>query len=304
MSWSGAEMRCPKCNKYMPDRCICNGPSIEEKRMTAAPTLEAERAAPGSYLNWWTSIETDIRKSMLVWAHREPARLHALVKQAYEAGQESQMARIKHLTHERDLALRLARTAAPVAEAVALPPLPEPDHSLDGGTLDFYTAEQVRQAQREAVEADRAQRRDGMSTALAEVTDRLGREAAENLSLKMELRALTAKLVRENQQPARSIDTPAFGALLSRYNQGEITEAQLIAYIDGRTDGTARPGAPDPTEAAIERRAKEIYAGFDGAARFPWQNGGNSLMQDKARKMAEREIAAAPSPLPPKEEAK
>jgi len=46
---------------------------------------EAERA-PRSHLDWWTSIETDVRKSMLVWAQRDTGRLHALVKIAYEAG--------------------------------------------------------------------------------------------------------------------------------------------------------------------------------------------------------------------------
>lgn len=90
--WSGADMRCPKCNQYLPDRCTCNGPSIEERRNmdhTTDKGTEAERA-PRSYLDWWTSIETDVRKSMLVWAHRDTDRLHSLVKMAYEAGAESE----------------------------------------------------------------------------------------------------------------------------------------------------------------------------------------------------------------------
>lgn len=33
--WSGANMRCTKCNKYLPDRCTCNGPSIEQRRNEA-----------------------------------------------------------------------------------------------------------------------------------------------------------------------------------------------------------------------------------------------------------------------------
>jgi hypothetical protein len=41
--WTGAKMRCPKCNKYMPDRCICNGPSAEERRAApAAAQLDAD----------------------------------------------------------------------------------------------------------------------------------------------------------------------------------------------------------------------------------------------------------------------
>lgn len=62
------------------------------KENTVAENIDAERAAPVTprdYFAWWTSIETDVRKSMLVFAHREPARLHALVRQAYEAGQQS-----------------------------------------------------------------------------------------------------------------------------------------------------------------------------------------------------------------------
>lgn len=36
MKWSGANMRCEKCNKYLPDRCTCNGPSIEQRRNAEA----------------------------------------------------------------------------------------------------------------------------------------------------------------------------------------------------------------------------------------------------------------------------
>ena len=35
--WSGADMRCEVCNKYLPDRCTCNGPSIEQRRTPAEP---------------------------------------------------------------------------------------------------------------------------------------------------------------------------------------------------------------------------------------------------------------------------
>lgn len=38
------------------------------------------------FLSWWTSIETDTRKSLLVGAHRDTERLHALIRMAYEAG--------------------------------------------------------------------------------------------------------------------------------------------------------------------------------------------------------------------------
>lgn len=49
----------------------------------------AEQSAPGDmFLAWWTSIETDTRKSLLVGAHRDPERLHALLRTAYEADRD------------------------------------------------------------------------------------------------------------------------------------------------------------------------------------------------------------------------
>ena len=54
--------------------------------LASCRALPAKDEAKPDYLKWWTSIETDVRKSMLVWAHREPARLHALIRQAFEAG--------------------------------------------------------------------------------------------------------------------------------------------------------------------------------------------------------------------------
>lgn len=50
------------------------------------------------------------------------------------------------------LALALARRAQPSVTAGDLPPLPEPKYAADDLT-DIFTAEQVRQAQRDAVEA-------------------------------------------------------------------------------------------------------------------------------------------------------
>jgi len=41
------------------------------------------------YLAWWTSIETDLRKSLLVGARQDPERLHNLLRTAFEAGQSS-----------------------------------------------------------------------------------------------------------------------------------------------------------------------------------------------------------------------
>jgi bacterioferritin-associated ferredoxin len=38
--FSGADMRCGKCNKYVPDRCTCNGLSIEQMRNANAGAVE------------------------------------------------------------------------------------------------------------------------------------------------------------------------------------------------------------------------------------------------------------------------
>jgi hypothetical protein len=46
----------------------------------------ARDAAQPDFMKWWTSIETDVRKSMLVWANRDRERLHSLIRQAFEAG--------------------------------------------------------------------------------------------------------------------------------------------------------------------------------------------------------------------------
>lgn len=105
-------------------------------------SAEAERA-PRSYLDWWTSIETDVRKSMLVWAHRDTDRLHALVKMAYEEGVG---------------AARRTQSAAEGAEG--LPPLPVPRTVMQladefGSGCDAYTIAQVEQIRRDAIAADR-----------------------------------------------------------------------------------------------------------------------------------------------------
>jgi hypothetical protein len=49
---------------------------------------------------------------------------------------------------------------------------------------------------------------------------------------------------------------------------------------------TAPAAQPDP----VEVRAKEIYATFEGSERHPWIERGNSLMQDKARRLARAEV--------------
>lgn len=55
MAWSGANMRCPACNKYMPDRCVCkkeamNHPTPSAHVAASIPTWQ-ERAA--AYKTKW-----------------------------------------------------------------------------------------------------------------------------------------------------------------------------------------------------------------------------------------------------------
>jgi len=99
-------------------------------------SIEAER----EYLRWWTAIETDTRKSMMVSAHREPERLHALVKMAFCAGLDA-----------------ARRTPAAAVGAGELPPMPDPMVSTRHGT-PCYTVGQMMDYARAAVAADRAQR--------------------------------------------------------------------------------------------------------------------------------------------------
>lgn len=64
--WSGADMRCPKCNKYLPDRCTCNGPSIEERRLTDHQTSPVgEDAERTEFEAWYVKEAGESRAFML-----------------------------------------------------------------------------------------------------------------------------------------------------------------------------------------------------------------------------------------------
>jgi hypothetical protein len=65
------------------------------------------------------------------------------------------------------------------------------------------------------------------------------------------------------------------------------------AYGVAAPSPAAQPVAKDEQaeRAAIERRAKEIYATFAFADRYPWVEGGNSTRQDDARAQARAELS-------------
>lgn len=63
MNWSGADMRCPRCNQYLPDRCTCNGPSIEEQQGRTLPTFDLISLsinAPGGQLQSAEELELKV----------------------------------------------------------------------------------------------------------------------------------------------------------------------------------------------------------------------------------------------------
>jgi hypothetical protein len=139
-------------------------------------------------------------------------------------------------------ALLNARRAAPVGE-VELPALPEPLRFAQwtGGEVFAYTAEQVRQAQRQAFVAGR----------LAAIADSQ-REVASDLA------AIKARLAVA-QRPTQSISSNEFRNLIEAHDRASDFEEMgaaygaIVAYIDGRTAGAA-PDARVEDLAALVRQ--------------------------------------------------
>jgi len=142
----------------------------------------------------------------------------------------------------------IAKCAAPVGE-VELPALPE----LTVPRIDAYTAEQVRQAQRDAI-APYAER---IRVLEREVMARANPPESTGKTSETRMDAVFGG-AREIQRPAQSIgDDPEFRTLLDEFRAAFIFEAKeseyceetsnrcvkshaaLIAYIDGRTAGAA-----------------------------------------------------------------
>jgi hypothetical protein len=195
-----------------------------------------------------------------------------------------------------------ARRAAPVAEGVALPPLdaeglpelPKAKCLLPG--VYAYTAEQVRQAQREAYVA-------GAQAASKSSETRMdtGFHGGAHIQTQPQQAALP---------PKQSIgDDYEFQELAGEvYNAGGWNESMeksmnaLIAHIDGRTAGTA------PAGWAVTK-SEDTFLGT--AIRVSNPDVGFATLRPDGRDPSESvlfcyfdKIAAAPSPLPPKEEAK
>jgi hypothetical protein len=219
--------------------------------------------------------------------------------------------------------------AAPVAEGVALPPLdaeglpplPKPAHEMWDDfrmrmmATDAFTAEQVRQAQREAKALGYA----------------LGRGSAVRDYVCLNDAALAADRALPPKQSVG--DDPEFKKLMAEYgfagrvadhdHNAETVAAMiakyhaLIAYIDGRTAGATWVSVEDRLPEHGEEDAARVWASWNGAPGFPC-----SPRQGEARYIKSlgwqpdgctgwdwivthwMPLPAAPSPLPPKEEDK
>ncbi|MBD8531511.1 MULTISPECIES: hypothetical protein [unclassified Massilia] len=53
-------------------------------------TPRTDTAPADKFFAWWTSIETDLRKSLILGARTDTEKLHDLLRTTYEAGQSSQ----------------------------------------------------------------------------------------------------------------------------------------------------------------------------------------------------------------------
>jgi hypothetical protein len=176
------------------------------------------------------------------------------------------------------------RTAAPVAEDVALPPLPH-----EGGL--FYRSE-VRQAQRDAVEAYKRKQ-----AALQELVDQ-----AQELDMGY-------------GKPMQSIDTPEFRTLIGDWaenawgncadeEKADSCRAKLIAYIDGRIK--ASPDAAPAGTVPEGWRLVPVEPTDDMIVAFAeqWYSKVRCIDDCEMEDCYAALLAATPLPLPPKEEAK
>jgi hypothetical protein len=77
---------------------------------------------------------------------------------------------------------------------------------------------------------------------------------------------------------------------------GMRTHAALVkarAVVANSGASHASNAGEDTALDAVEEKAKEIYAKFPGSGSHPWIEGGNSLMQDRARDLARAAIASS-----------
>lgn len=55
-------------------------------RRATTSTQQGDEPPLPDFFKWWVRIETDQRKSMLVWARKDQENLHSLLRQVFEAG--------------------------------------------------------------------------------------------------------------------------------------------------------------------------------------------------------------------------
>jgi Lar family restriction alleviation protein len=200
---------------------------------------------------------------------------------------------------------RTAPVSAPL-DTQALPPLPKPDSK---GWI--FTSSQLSQYAREAI-APYAERIRHLERELAERM--AGQEAAvQTAAGSAETRMDTGfkGAAGLGQKPASIGDDPKFcervewwaGAAHScdkhtRTVRAKAEWAALIAYIDGRTAGTAPKGCKivpaEPTQAMCDAARAEAMG---------WQNSGEHWSAMTWFRIYKRMLAAAPSPLSKQEEA-
>lgn len=151
-----------------------------------------------AYLTWWTSIEVDLRKSLVINAMRDHGAMHSLIRNAFEAGlssatppspstapevdERAAFERHEHASNLRRVGVerdgsggwyenpcvqsawegwqaRAALASRPAeVDDEGLPPLPKGRYAWEYSGGVVYDEDEFRQGQRDAVAADRARR--------------------------------------------------------------------------------------------------------------------------------------------------
>jgi hypothetical protein len=143
-----------------------------------------------------------------------------------------------------------------------------------------------------------ANRRDGWASA-SPYSDRPGLERAakevadaEQATIRFVERLLAAPTLPE--AAAQEGDSAGLPMLVTINGQKYTVPFTVREYIN-RLESDAEVAAKQAQPVDIETAAKAIYVCFPDADKHPWAEGGNSLMQDKARRYARAAFRAAPA---------